>query len=738
MSDPTHSQQQHQRTSGSMSGRPSERALETGDIDSMTSNQGCPVAHNQDQLTAGPRGGTLMEDFIFREKMTHFDHERMPERVVHARGSAAHGVFRVYDDSMKEFTKARFLTDPSLETETFTRFSTVVGFRGSADTVRDVRGFATKFYTVDGIYDLVGNNIPVFFIQDGMKFPELVHAIKPEPHNEVPQASAAHDNFWDFASLTPEITHMLLWVLSDRALPRSYAKMEGFGVHTFRLINDKGNSTFCKIHWKPLEGMASLVWDETQEIAGKDPDFNRKDLWQRIEMGIYPEFELGFQLFSEQQAQQFDFDVLDATKIVPEEIVPVRRVGKMTLNRNPDNFFAETEQVAFHPGHLVPGIDFSNDPLLQARLFSYLDTQLNRFHSANFPELPINRPRCPVFNNNQDGFMRHTISQRRVNYEPNSLDENRPREDKSRGFTSYPEAMEGTKLRERPESFSDHFSQAELFWNSMSPPEKDRIIEAIKFELGKVTHMHIRERILKLFYNVSPEIAQRAAPEIGVKNVDGDLSYLDHSSSPKPSAKKHDVGSSPALSMEGLPRNARGFKVAILAANGVNGSEIEAMQAALKAEEISAMIVAPRSGMIECSDGAEIQADQNFSTVASVIFDAVFVPGGQASRDALAVLGEAIHFVLEAYKHGKPIAAIAEGIDLLNQLPDVALANDDGKVSSDKGVVTARSLQSSLTDKVKGAVGLSDKDGMSQFVGEFVKALSRQRFWERPKDKVPA
>ncbi len=715
----------------------SEQPLEKGDQQLMTTNQGCPVANNQNQLTAGPRGGTLMEDFIFREKMTHFDHERMPERVVHARGSGAHGVFRVYDDSMKEFTKAKFLTDPSLETETFTRFSTVVGFRGSADTVRDVRGFATKFYTVEGIYDLVGNNIPVFFIQDGMKFPDLVHSIKPEPHHEMPQASAAHDNFWDFASLTPEITHMLLWVLSDRALPRSYAKMEGFGVHTFRLINAQGKSTLCKIHWKPLEGLSSLVWDETQKIAGKDPDFNRKDLWERIEMGVYPEFELGFQLFTEEEANRFDFDVLDATKIVPEELVPVRRVGKMTLNRNPDNFFAETEQVAFHPGHLVPGIDFTNDPLLQARLFSYLDTQLNRFHSANFPELPINRPRCPVFNNNQDGFMRHTVTQRRVNYEPNSLDEGRPHEDKARGFVSYPEPQEGVKLRARPESFDDHFSQAELFWNSMSAPEKERIIEAIKFELGKVEHLHIRQRMIDLFYNVSPEIAERAGPEIGVKQFTGDLSYLAHSSSPRPGPQKAGIGSSPALSMENSPRTARGRKVAILVADGVNAAEVEAIKAALKAEDVMAKVVAPRSGPLEPSSGGELMADENFSTTASVLFDAVYVPGGKQSAETLCRKGDALHFVREAYKHGKPLVATGEGVTLLSGLPGVSVATD-GKLVVDQGVITAGHVNTSVVDKVKDAVGISQGEDVGDVARELLSALAQHRFWSRPKDQVPA
>jgi catalase len=414
MQDPNSPRQENAKT------REMDRLMEGQKSRHLTTKQGVEISDNQNTLTAGNRGPTLLEDFIFREKMTHFDPERIPERVVHARGSGVHGVFRVYE-SCEEFTRAGSLSDPSRETPVFVRFSTVVGSRGSADTVRDVRGFATKFYTEEGNFDLVGNNMPVFFIQDAIKFPDLVHAIKPEPHHEMPQASAAHDNFWDFISLVPESMHMIMWVLSDRALPRSYRMMDGFGVHTFRLVNTKDESVFAKFHWRSTLGAHSLVWDETQKIAGKDPDFNRRDLWGGIEMGNYPEFELCLQLFTEEQAAQWDFDVLDATKIVPEELVPLRPIGKMTLNRNPENFFAETEQIAFHPGHLIAGIDFSDDPLLQGRLFSYLDTQLIRLGGANFAQIPINRPVCPVHNNQQDGYMRMENPTGRVNYEPNSL-----------------------------------------------------------------------------------------------------------------------------------------------------------------------------------------------------------------------------------------------------------------------------------------------------------------------------
>ena len=432
--------------------------------ESLTTNAGLIICDNQNSLRAGIRGPTLLEDHILREKITHFDHERMPERVVHARGAAAHGVFKLYKP-MAEFTKAGFLQDTSVETPVFVRFSTVLGSRGSADTARDVRGFAVRFYTQEGNFDLVGNNIPVFFVQDAIKFPDLVHAAKPEPHNEIPQASTAHDNFWDFISLMPESTHTIMWVMSDRGIPRSYANMEGFGVHTFRLINDAGVSCFVKFHWKPVAGVHSLVWDEAQKLGGKDPDFHRRGLWESIEQGVYPEYELGVQIVADEKEFDFDFDLLDATKMIPESLVPVQIIGKMTLNRNPDNYFAETEQVAFHLGNIVPGIDFTNDPLLQGRLFSYIDTQINRFGSANYHELPINKPVVDVSNNQRDGIMRQGIIKGRVNYEPNSLGGGCPMQKMMQegGFVSHPEAMDGTKIRARSPSFSDHFSQAALF-----------------------------------------------------------------------------------------------------------------------------------------------------------------------------------------------------------------------------------------------------------------------------------
>src|ERR1700712_3828749 len=447
--------------------------IETGANEFMTTDQGLKINDDQNSLKAGERGATLLEDFILREKITHFDHERIPERIVHARGTAAHGYFQVYKP-MGKYTKAQFLNDPKIKTPVFVRFSTVAGSRGSTDLARDVRGFAVKFYTQEGNFDLVGNNIPVFFIQDAIKFPDLIHAVKPEPDNEIPQAASAHDTFWDFISLTPESAHMVMWVMSDRALPRSYRMMEGFGVHTFRLINDAGKSSFVKFHWKPLLGVHSVAWDEAQIISGKDPDFHRRDLWEAIESGAFPEWELGVQIVPQKDEHKFEFDLLDPTKIIPEEMVPVQRIGKLTLNRNPDNFFAETEQVAFHVGNIVPGIDFTNDPLLQGRLFSYTDTQLIRLGGPNFHEIPINRPVVPIHNNQRDGHMRQTINKGKTSYNPNSLGGGCPFQagKMQGGFTSLAEKIDANKIRERSESFFDHFTQARMFFNSQSVPEK--------------------------------------------------------------------------------------------------------------------------------------------------------------------------------------------------------------------------------------------------------------------------
>ena len=689
----------------------------------LTTQTGVPLEDNQNQLKAGPRGPALLEDFAFREKMMHFDHERIPERVVHPRGSGAHGYFQVYEP-LGDLTTAAFLQDPSAKTPVFVRFSTVVGFRGSADTVRDVRGFATKFYTPEGNFDLVGNNMPVFFIQDAIKFPDLVHSIKPEPHHEMPQASAAHDNFWDFVSLMPESMHMIMWVLSDRAIPRSYRMMEGFGVHTFRLVNEEGRSRFIKWHWKPVLGTHSLVWDETQKIAGKDPDFNRRDLWESIEAGDFPEFELGIQVIEEDQADSFDFDILDATKLVPEELVPVRRIGKMTLDRNPTNFFSETEQVAFHPGHVVPGIDFSNDPLLQGRLFSYLDTQLIRLGGPNFNEIPINRPLAEVHNNQRDGYMRQTVHEGRVNYEPNSLGGGCPMSSPE-GFRSFPEEMSGPKVRERSESFNDHFSQATLFWNSQTDVEKAHIVSAAQFELGKVDHLHVRQRVCDLFSHIDEDLARRVAEGVGVAEVTGDLSYLEESTAPVPGPARGAAapGNAPSLSMAGQPGSPATRKVAVLVADGHDHGSLALVLEQLEGAGAKPMVVSTRLGT-STGDGGEVEIDKTFSTAASVVFDAVLVAGGGGSAEALQANGDAVHFVSEAFKHAKPVAAIGAGIDVLGaaRLSGVELAEGDAAATvSDQGVVTAGS-------------GADPADLASQFLD----AIAAHRHWDRDLGIVPA
>jgi len=682
----------------------------------LTTNQGVRVSDTDNSLKAGERGPTLMEDFHFREKMTHFDHERIPERVVHARGSAAHGYFQAYE-SHSDLTKAGFLNDTWRKTPVFVRFSTVVGFRGSADTVRDVRGFATKFYTEEGNYDLVGNNMPVFFIQDAIKFPDLVHAIKPEPHNQVPQASAAHDNFWDFISLTPESTHMIMWVLSDRALPRSYREMDGFGVHTFHLINDKGDSKLVKFHWRPLQGVYSLVWDETQKIAGKDPDYNRKDLWEAIESGEYPEYELCVQIVDEKDERKFDFDLLDPTKIIPEELVPLRPLGKMVLNRNPDNFFAETEQVAFHPGNLVPGIDLSNDPLLQGRLFSYLDTQLLRLGGPNFTQIPINRPVASVHNNQEDGPMRQTIRQGRVNYFPNSLGGNSPKPARAQegGYVHYQEKIEGHKIRNRSESFSDHFSQATLFWNSMSPGEKQRIIEAGQFELGKVASKEVRQRMINDIFNpVDHQLACAIAEGIGAE-------------SPKKEARPNHGRSSPSLSLEHRKiKSIRTRKVAVLAEGGFDYDQLSAMMSALREAGAVPEVIAKAAGQLKASGGRSIEVDRMFVTVSPVIYDAVYIPGGKDSVAKLERQESAIEFLGQIFRHGKAIAATGEGIEILQEadLENSLLANaeSNSEVRSSDGVITQHKTTKDVSD----------------LATAFIAAIAEYRHWGRKmKEHVP-
>jgi catalase len=689
----------------------------------LTTNQGLQLPDNHNSLKAGVRGPTLVEDFILREKLTHFGHERTPERAVYARGAGAHGYFKPYK-SMVQYTSAGFLQDPDVETPVFVRFSTVAGSRGSADTVRDVRGFAVKFYTAEGNYDLVGNNIPVFFIQDAIKFPDLVHALKPEPHNDIPQAASAHDTFWDFASLMPESTHMLMWTMSDRAVPRSFRMMEGFGVHAFRFINARGGSFFVKFHWKPKLGVHGLAWDEAQKIAGKDPDFHRRDLWEAIESGNFPEWELGVQIVDEGKEGELGFDILDPTKLIPEAQVPVQPIGKMVLNRNPDNFFAETEQVAFHPGHLVPGIDFSNDPLLQGRLFSYTDTQLSRLGGANFHEIPINRAVCPMHNFQRDGMHRQAIAKGRVAYEPNTLASGAEYrvDGGAQGFQSYPEQLEPPKIRRRSPSFDDHFSQAALFWNSQSAPEKDHIVAAFRFELSKVEVPDIRQRMVDNLAHVDLKLATRVAAPLGIKPPDakaaaGRLGFRDHRIVAK-------VEEDPALRMVGRPGgSAKTRKVAILVADGVEAAALKRLQQDLLDAGALCKLVAPQLGTVSTSSGRQLAVDHTFTNMPSVMFDAVLIPGGSESVGTLGAMGEAVHFVLEAYKHCKTICAVNGGAQLLATL-GFSLGKDPEAVSvPTPGVIIADAR------KVM--------DG--QVSHDFLAAIALHRHWDRLNvDAIPA
>lgn len=696
----------------------------------MTTNHGVRINDDQNSLKAGDRGATLLEDFILREKITHFDHERIPERIVHARGAAAHGVFRVYE-SMAKYTKAQFLTDTSIETPVFLRFSTVAGSRGSTDLARDVRGFAVKFYTQEGNFDLVGNNMPVFFIQDAIKFPDLIHAVKPEPHNEIPQAASAHDTFWDFISLMPESTHMIMWAMSDRAIPRSYRMMEGFGVHTFRFINDQGKASFVKFHWKPLLGVHSVAWDEAQKISGKDPDFHRRDLWEAIENGDFPEWELGVQIVAEKDEHKFDFDLLDPTKLIPEELVPVQRIGKLTLTRNPDNFFAETEQVAFHVGHIVPGIDFTNDPLMQGRLFSYTDTQLLRLGGPNFHEIPINRPIVPVHNNQRDGLMRQTINKGQTSYSPNSLGSGCPFQAKwaDGGFASHAERIDAKKVRERSPSFFDHFSQATLFYNSQSEHEQNHIIDALSFELGKVETVAIRQRMLGILTQVDSGLATQVAYNLGLPVPKKPEQPINHSIPADGNPKKFQpvyvesrIKKSAALSMANTIKNTiRTRKVAILAADGVDNKALTIVKNALKAEGAVAEVIAPRLGVITAENGAEIPVDKGLFTVASVLYDAVYVPGGTNSVATLAADADAVHFLNEAFRHCKAIAADAGALQVIEA------TYFSKKLPVDKANDTV------LQD------GVVINNNPKKLAQQFIEAIAQHRFWEREKPrKVPA
>ncbi|MCJ7932310.1 MAG: catalase [Chryseobacterium sp.] len=684
----------------------------------LTTNQGLKINNNQDSLKSGDRGPTLLEDFILREKITHFDHERIPERIVHARGSGAHGIFKL-NKSLEKYTKAKFLTEVGKETPVFVRFSTVAGSKGSTDLARDVRGFAVKFYTEEGNYDLVGNNIPVFFIQDAMKFPDLIHAVKPEPDNEIPQAASAHDTFWDFISLMPESMHMIMWAMSDRAIPRSLRMMEGFGVHSFKFINNEGAVHFVKFHFKPKLGVHSVAWDEAQKISGVDPDFHKRDLWEAIESGHFPEWDFGVQIIPEEDENDFDFDLLDPTKLVPEEVVPVQIVGTLTLNRNPDNFFAETEQVAFHPGHLVPGIDFSNDPLLQGRLFSYTDTQLSRLGSPNFHEIPINRSVNTVHNNQRDGHMRQQIVKGKVSYEPNSIGGGCPFQAmmKEGGFTSHQERISGTKIRARSESFVDHYSQAKLFYNSQSNPEKVHIQKALTFELSKVNIPEIRERVVGQLAFIDMDLAEKVAQKLGVtvkkpeqpnQSIPADANPADLQSEEREPKTKI----SEALSMENTVKDTIESRViGFIVGNGADANAVNTLKTKLENQKARVDFIAPSLAPVKANDGSLITPKHTLTNTSSVCFDALYICSGENSAKELlnpenkhAVL----NFVNEAYKHCKAIYFGAETDEIYNA------SNVNDKKHEDPAIITS--------DHKK-----SDED--------FIKAVAQHRVWELEKER---
>jgi catalase len=644
----------------------------------LTTNQGIPISDDQNSLRVGPRGATLLEDFVLREKITHFDHERIPERVVHARGSGAHGYFQVYE-SLAPLTRAAFLQNPGEKTRVFVRFSTVAGGAGSTDLPRDVRGFAVRFYTQEGNFDLVGNNIPVFFIQDAIKFPDLVHSVKMEPDRGFPQAASAHDTFWDFASLMPESMHMLMWVMSDRALPRSRRTMQGFGVHPFRLVNADGTTCFVKFHWRPTIGSQSVLWDEAVKISGADPDFHRRDHWEAIEKKHFPEFELGLQVFDEQFANSFDFDVLDATKLIPEELVPVRMIGKLTLDRNSDNFFAETEQIAYHPGNLVPGIEVSEDPLLQGRVFSYLDTQLLRLGGPNFHEIPINRPVCPLRNFQRDGHMRIGVDSGRVNYEPNSLGPRTPRETPDRGFRSAPVQQAGPKLRQRSETFADHYSQARLFFRSQSDPERRHLIKAFAFELGKVETLAVRTRMLGHLHVIDEALG--AAVERALR-MQGKADTI------TPARTPLDLPASPALSLLAKPPGTlRGRKLAVLVGDGADAKLLAALRAAADREGAELAVIAPWVTGVKASDDSLVAADHALVAAPSVFFDAIALLLTSNAAHQLALEASAVDFVRDAFGHLKAIGVDAGGRELLKS----------AGVRPDAGIVEARDTRAFIT-----------------------------------------
>lgn len=686
----------------------------------LTTNQGVAISDNQNSLKLGVRGPVLLEDFVLREKLTHFDHERIPERIVHARGSGAHGFFECYKP-FTQHTKAAPFQEEGKITPVFVRFSTVQGERGSKDTARDVRGFAVKFYTDEGNWDLVGNNMPVFFIQDAMKFPDLVHSVKPEPHHQMPQAASAHDTFWDFVSLMPESTHMLMWVMSDRGIPRSYATMQGFGVHSYRFVNEAGESVFVKFHWNPKFGTHSLVWDEAVKISGADPDFHRRDLWERIESGVYPEWELAVQVFTEEQAEQFSFDILDATKLIPEELIPLQPLGRMVLNRNPDNFFAETEQVAFCTAHVVPGIDFSNDPLLAGRIHSYVDTQISRLGGPNFHEIPINAPLAQVHNNQRDGMHRQAIPRGRVAYEPNSLAGGCPfQAGAAQGFVSVPARMEAKeaqgKVRAKPEKFADHYTQAALFYNSQTPVEQAHIAAAFRFELSKLTVPAIRERMVSSLRNASESLAREVATGLGMAELPAPMPLA----MPKPA--KPEITVSPALSLMARPGDGsiRGRKIAVLVAPGVDGAAIDQIQAALADAGSVPRLVGPHIGPLKTAQGQTLDADASLENEPGFLFDALVLPGSEDAVAALAADGHTMEFIKDQFRHCKTILALGASTALLDKAgisvaPDASAKGKKGG-PADPGLIVQAGGDTAAT------------------LDRFIQAMARHRHFERETD----
>ncbi|WP_299310235.1 catalase [uncultured Croceicoccus sp.] len=673
-----------------------------GDDDVMTTAQGHPIADDQNWLTAGPRGPQLLEDQIAREKIFHFDHERIPERVVHARGYGVHGHFEL-KKAIPQYSRARIFNEEGVKVPTFTRFSTVAGNKGSPDLARDVRGFATKFYTQEGNWDLVGNNIPVFFIQDAIKFPDLVHAAKPAPDRGFPQAQTAHDNFWDFISLSPEAMNMVMWIMSDRTIPRSFRFMEGFGVHTFRLVNEKGESHFVKFHWKPKLGLQSVIWNEALKVNGMDPDFHRRDMWDAIDAGDFPQWDLGIQVFDEEFAEKFEFDVLDATKIIPEEQVPVEIIGTLTLDANVDNFFAETEQVAFCTQNLVPGIDHSDDPLLQGRNFSYLDTQLKRLGGPNFTHLPINAPKCPVRHFQQDGHMAMHNPKGRVNYEPNSWGSGDgadvdpgPRASAERGFQSYPAEISGAKVRERSPTFADHYSQARQFYISQTPVEQTHMANALTFELSKVQRMDIRKRMVGHLRHIDKGLAQDVADGIGLTELPEKV----------PFARKPitDLPESPALSiLKNGPGKFKGRKLGIYIAEGADAGVVKALKDAATGAGGMVEIVAPHVAGAKLSDGKMMEADEKIDGGPSVTYDAVAVVMSEASAKRYNTDKPSIDFVNDAFAHAKFVAYVPE-VKPLFETAGVWNWMDDGFVDVSSG-----------------------KDAASAFI----KKCGELRFWDR-------